>query len=828
MVGIVLVSHSRALAVAVRELVLSMTGGESRLALAAGVGEDRRELGTDAIEISEAIRAVHGPDGVLVIMDMGSALLSAETALELLDEPERRNVVFCSAPFVEGAVAAGVTAHMSAPLEQVKAEALQSLQAKKNALPEAEAIEEPAKLPPVGMPSGAQVLRLTIPNRHGLHARPVTRLIREMTPFASELTVRNLTNQRGPVSLKSLSAIAALEILHGHEIEITAIGQDASAALAKARELVESGLGDDLAAERAQTASLRNKSTSPLPLHRPIPVSPGIAIGPTHDSNPRSFSIPTHKSEDAEHETQRLQKAIAVVKSALQAKSDAMTGAMGTAAKIYEAQTLALQDPDLFSVAAQLISDERDNAIHAWEQAKEKIVARYAVLTDPYLRERAGDYEDVSDQVLAQLGAVRSTSEKMMAPGILVADDLSPGQVSELDPNLVLGVILRKGGPTAHSSILLKALGIPTLVQAQNLFENNRPHIIAFDGATGEAWLDPSIPQLEELRRRQREAQDHASANRHAALQPAVTADGHRVHVAANIGSVSEATKAAASGAEGVGLLRTEFLFLERTAPPSEEEQFQALRAIIACFPSRPVIVRTLDIGGDKEVSYLSLPRETNPFLGVRALRLCFTHEELFVPQLRAILRASHGAQLQIMFPMVADRGDLLRARALLEQVHQDLTEEKIHHNWPLPVGIMIEIPAAALQAESLAETADFFSIGTNDLTQYTLAADRGNPELLPYQDAAHPAVLRLVRQVVQGANRHGRPVAVCGEAASDEFTAALLVGLGVQELSVSIPAIARLKASLRRQKLHGLQALAERALACRTTAEVRELAREL
>ena len=830
MVGIVLVSHSRALALAVRELVLSMTGGKLALALAAGVGDDRRELGTDAIEISEAIHSVHGPDGVLVLMDMGSAILSAETALDLLDESVRDRVLFCAAPFVEGAVAAGVTASMGAPIQQVKAEALKSLQAKQTSLPEPETartVSAPAPIPSVEIPSTAKTIRLTVPNRHGLHARPIARLISEMAPFSSHLTIRNLNNLRGPISLKSLSAVATLEILHGHEVEVTAAGPDAPAALARVRELVASGLGDDLAHEAATPRIEPPGSPTTGLSRRPTPVSPGLVIGPVHRLGAVAFTIPENKVADPKAESQRLRAALNQVHDDLSARAARMSQSTGPSSQIYEAQLLALQDPDLVSTALEAISRERANAARAWSCATDQIVGRYADLTDPYLRERGSDYRDVGAQVLAVLGAAPAQPQQMTTPAILVADDLTPGEVSDLNPKLVLGVVLLKGGPTAHSSILLKALGLPTLVQAERTFGTAVPSVVAFDGATGELWLDPPPAKLEELRLLQKEASRQAEKAAEKSREPALTADGHHIHILANIGQVSDAANAAAAGAEGVGLLRTEFLFLDRNQAPSEEEQFEAMRTVASSFPGMPIVVRTLDIGGDKGVPYLAQEKEANPFLGVRALRLCFARPELFVTQLRATLRAGHGTCCRVMFPMVADRGDLLRARTILDEVHAALAAEKIPHAWPIEVGIMIEIPSAALQAEALAQEADFFSIGTNDLTQYTLAVDRGNPELLPYQDAVHPAVLKLIQEVVCGAAKHNRQVAVCGEVAADEFAAGLLVGLGVNELSVSASAIPQLKASLRKQRISRLRDLAKRALACQTAAEVRELARE-
>jgi multiphosphoryl transfer protein len=833
MVGIVLVSHSRALAESVQELVRSMTGPSLPLAIAAGAGENHKELGTDAVEIAEAIVSVKGPDGVLVLMDMGSAILSSETALDLLDEPVRRNVRFCAAPFVEGAVASGVTANLGAPLEEVYAEALASLKQKESALnghyPTPEA-------PPVTVEKNghankaAETIRVTVRNEHGLHARPAAQLIKEMRPFHAEITVRNVSNKRGPVSVKSLSGLASLEILRGNEIEFAASGDDAQGALEKIATLVENGLGDDLAAE-AKSSPAKRAPASPPVLRKttsgPIGIGGGFAIGRATYLGAAKVAVPQHKAGDIAAEIERLRTAVASAEKALEARRDEMTASVGEKdAGIYDAQMIALQDPELVDSAEGFIRAEGANAALAWDRANREIVARYEALSDPYLRERAADLEDVGRQVLELLvgKAARSLPTE---PGILIADNFTPQEVSQLNPKLVRGVILLDGGATAHSSILLRALGLPAVAQARSVFLNvdlTRPVPVALDGATGQIWLDPSADFIADLEARHADQRKREEEERRASVLPAATSDGHAVEIFANIGDVSEVDAALSHGAEGVGLLRTEFLFLDRAEAPTEEEQYAALRAIADKMKGKPLIVRTLDAGGDKSLPYLHMPGEDNPFLGVRAIRLSFSHEAIFDAQLRAILRAGHERDVRIMFPMIASLADLDRATECLEKVHRELEKENVPHLWPVKTGIMIEIPSAALLAEAMARQADFFSIGTNDLTQYTMAADRGNPGLASYHDALHPSVLRLISMVVDGARKHDRLVAVCGEAASDERSAAVFVGLGVQELSLSSAKIPHIKACLRRQSFTGLQKLAYSALHCHTAAEVRSL----
>jgi phosphocarrier protein FPr len=826
MVGIVLVSHSRSLALSVQELVRSMTGPGLPIAVAAGAGENHAELGTDAVEIAEAIKTVKGPDGVLVLMDMGSAILSAETALDLLDEDQRCGIRLCAAPFVEGAVASGVTANLGAPLDEVCAEALAALKQKQAAL----GYGQPAAVEPPDVQEGERV-RLKVRNLHGLHARPAARLINETRPFHSAITIRNVTNQRGPVSLRSLSNVALLEILQNHEIEIAASGDDARAALETISRLVESGIGEELpsTSNRKETAP-RAKATAPTRKSgsRPVPISGGIAIGPGIYFQSSKIEIPQHAAADITVEINRLQTALASVQKSLLLRTQQMSSTVGAAnAGIYEAQSLVLQDPELVESAVRLIEDEQRNAALAWDTVNRQMVSRYESLQDPYLRERASDLEDVGRQVLELLTAGATTTPRLLDAGILVADNLSPHQVSSLNPKQVLGVVLLDGGPTAHASILLKALGIPAVVQARAAFADadlQRLPTIAIDGSAGQVWRNPDEGFLAELRYHQSEERRRHDEERETCALPADTRDGHHVDIFANIGDISEVEPALQSGAEGVGLLRTEFLFLDRELAPTEEEQFQVMRAIADKMNGKPLTVRTLDAGGDKQLPYLHMAAEENPFLGVRALRLCFSQGEIFTTQLRAILRAGHERDLRIMFPMIATITDLDRATACLEQVHRDLQAANVPHLWPVKTGLMIEIPSAALQADALARQADFFSIGTNDLTQYTLAADRGNPDLAIYQDALHPAVLRLIEMVVQGARKHNRPVAVCGEAASDERAAAVFVGLGVTELSLTGAKIPHLKAVLRKQSLGNVQQLAQSALHCQTAAEVRAL----
>ena len=431
--------------------------------------------------------------------------------------------------------------------------------------------------------------------------------------------------------------------------------------------------------------------------------------------------------------------------------------------------------------------------------------------------------------MLLELGVQTHSDLPLNRQGVLVVDDLTPTQASQLQGSQVAGVICLDGGATSHSAILLRAFGLPCIAQARpmlvDLARERRGARLAFDGGTGEVWIDPDDHLLADLTARREQWKAHRSQQLLAANQPAVTTDGHVVEVLANVAQFADAEAAVRHGAEGVGLLRTEFLFLRRTAAPTEEEQVTALAPIAQLTDGRPLVIRTLDAGGDKDLPYLGMPPEANPFLGVRGLRLCLRRPALFQTQLRALLRVGVNHQLRVMFPMVSDPTELREAMQQLELAHASLAADHVPHLWPVSAGIMVEVPSAAIMAEDLAQHCDFFSIGTNDLTQYTLAADRGNPELGAFQDALHPAVLLLIQRIVDAAHRHGKRVAVCGEAAGDVAAALLFVGLGVDELSVTPRAIPGIKAALRSTSLKSLQNLAREAIRQSSAEAVRQQA---
>ena len=865
MIGIVLVSHSRALADALVDLVRQVSTADVSIAIAAGVGDDRLEFGTDAIELMEAIQSVYTEDGVLVLMDLGSAVLSAKMALDLLPQEIAEKVLLCPAPFVEGAIAAAVQAGVGSDLGTVNREARTAL------LPKDEQLGEEATIiagigvgstalagseyigenqdKPVSIPieKTGESIQLTIRNLHGLHARPAARFVKTAASFQSDIQVRNLTNGKGPVTAKSLNALATLGAVKDHDIIISASGPDSSTALQTLAKMVEEGFGEIQETGR-ESAAIVASPDRPIPpasgvepaiseageLHA-IPVSEGVAFGPFFRYQPPLPPISTERISNPQTAWTELQLALESTEKAIRQRRVQLTPTLGEEqAAIFDAHELILQDPDLLAKTYRLIFDNEMNPAAAWMQVIQETADSYKALDDSYLKQRAIDVLDVGRQVLFALaGKTEGIRLELKEPVILFAEELTPTETSALDMGKVLGLMTTGGGPTSHSAILARALGIPAVSGVSQIFtklENGTT--IGLDGFEGAIWVNPQEERLSDLSRRRNRWLEERQRLLRSSHELATTRDGQRIEVVANVGSVQDSIGAADNGAEGIGLLRTEFLFLTRTTPPTEEEQYRVLCQIGEALTQEgrydwPIIVRTLDVGGDKELPYIQLAPEANPFLGVRALRLSLRKPELFSPQLRAILRAGFGYHFRIMFPMVANLDEILQARQCIEQAHRELDQEGIPHRWPIEMGIMVEIPSAAILSPILAPHVEFFSIGTNDLTQYTLAAERGNPLLSGLADALHPAVLSLIGEVAQASHKYGKFTGVCGELAGDPFAVPVLVGLGVDELSMNPSAIPRVKSVLRAVDLKETQALADLVLAASGAPEARGIAKD-
>ncbi len=665
----------------------------------------------------------------------------------------------------------------------------------------------------------------------GLHARPAAVVAARARRYAAE--VRLVKNER-EANARSVVSIMALEVDGGDTVTVMARGDDAHAAIAGISETLSRGIGE--APTGAPTAYGTLSATSPaeaapeqpgLPLQgaehrdilRGVAASPGVAIGRIfqlrHDD-----TVAEQRAADPTYERRALEAAIAsahVQLEALQVRLAAEADA--DRAAIFAAHQELLEDPEVLDAAAQKIRTGA-SAAYAWQLAYRSQAERLAALKSPLLAGRAADLADVGRRVLHLLAGKEPVRHNITTDAIVVAEDLSPSDAASLDRARLRGFCMTLGSATSHAAILARALGIPAVSgidpRALDVASGTRA---VLDGTRGVLQLDPSEDDEVRVAGRQRVDEDRRRTDLAMAMHPAVTTDGHRIEVVANIGSEDEARQVPLQGGEGVGLLRTEFLFMERPVAPDEEEQTRVYEAIArALGPERILVIRTLDVGGDKPLSYLPIGTEPNPFLGERGIRLLLNRRDVLETQVRAILRASGAGRIAVMFPMIATFAEWTAAREIVETVRRDLDVPTI------PVGIMVETAAAALLADVFAEQADFFSIGTNDLTQYTVAMDRSNPRLAPQVDGLHPAVLRLIERTVAGAHARKRWVGVCGALAADPQAVPILIGLGVDELSVAVPALPAVKTQVRTLDFERCRTLARQALAAPDAIDVRAL----
>jgi multiphosphoryl transfer protein len=807
-VGLVIVSHSATLATGVIELAREMGGGEVAIEAAGGMADG--EIGTDAERVREAVERARSPDGVLVLMDLGSAVMSAEMATEMIDA-DGGPVLLSEAPLVEGVVAAAALAGAGASLDEVAREARGALRMKVGQL----AVQEPEseEAPSIESEDGLAIeARLPVQNRLGLHARPAARFVAAVGGFDARVEVSNATRDRGPANGGSLIGLATLAVAQGDEIAVLARGPQAAEALDALRALAADNFGDAL--EDGPTEPDAGPGDEPAAAPRAgaqlrgVPASPGIAIGPARRLRPRELVVEGGPSGTPAEERARLDAARAAVSQELEEVRAAVTSRGGAeAADIFGAHALLLDDAAITEPAFRRI-EEGDGAAQAWQASAAEAAEAFRALDDPYMRERAVDVEDVSGRVLTRLGCA-AAGPALEGPGIVLAGELTPGEAAGLDPGSAWAIATARGGATAHAAILARALSIPAVVGVgEALLEISEATPLVLDGEAGLVDVDPG----DEAVAKRRAEQDAAEAQRRTLMarahEPGALADGRRVEVFANVGSAAEAARAIELGAEGVGLLRTEFLFLDREEPPSEEEQVEVIGQIARNLEGRPVVVRTLDAGADKPLPFLRQEPEDNPFLGRRGIRLSLAEPDLLRTQLRAILRVAEHHPLKVMFPMVATLEEVRAARELLDEAREGLASRA-----ELEVGVMVEVPALALQAAKFAPHVDFFSIGTNDLAQYTMAAERGNAALAGLLDASLAPVLALIAVVTEAAAEHGRWVGVCGELAGEPEAAVLLAGLGVRELSMAASRIPAVKAALRETDTEAATAAARRAL---------------
>lgn len=556
-----------------------------------------------------------------------------------------------------------------------------------------------------------------------------------------------------------------------------------------------------------------------------IGAAPGVAIGPAVVHTLEVPALPADTILPPAEEQARLDTALEAMTARLARLGElAASSADAEAAEIFEAHAMFLEDDEFAGAARRRLDASGTPAEQAVARTVAELAAEFEELGDEYFAQRAMDIRDIGAQLIRiLLGMEVGGLETIDRPSVVVAEDLTPSETVTIPPGMALGFCTAQGSPTSHTAILARSMGIPAVIGVGSA-DIESGTMLAIDGGAGKVWIDPdedTTARIQSIMSEQARVRDAAQAK---ADMPATSRDGVTVEIGANVGGGADAVRASQSGAEGVGLFRTEFLFIDRGQAPSEDEQFAAYREVFEAMGSRPVVVRTLDVGGDKDVPGIELGTELNPFLGKRGLRLTLAEPELFRTQLRAVLRAAVGANLKLMFPMVNSVAEIVAARQAVESAAASLAADGVEGATDFEIGIMIEIPAAAVTADVLAPHVDFFSIGTNDLTQYTLAVDRTNPAVAPMADAFHPAVLRLIDIVIRAGHDAGKWVGMCGELAGDPLAAPVLLGLGLDEWSMNPPAIPLVKERVRTLSATECRPIAQACLKADSPEAVREI----
>ncbi len=553
-----------------------------------------------------------------------------------------------------------------------------------------------------------------------------------------------------------------------------------------------------------------------------IGASPGIAIGKVLLLKKEELNFQHMTITDVEGEKKKLHKALEISKQQLEEIKKTSTEQQRS---ILDAHVMILEDPELISSVEGKIDSEKLNVEAVLDEVLKMFIAIFEGMDNEYMKERAADIRDVGQRLVMNLmGKEQLNLQELKEPVILAAHDITPSDTAQMDREMVLGFITDIGGRTSHSAIMARSMEIPAVVGLGNITEEVKMgDTIILDGKEGTILINPDSSVIEEYAKRREEEEEVKRELRKLVNSDTVSKDGVKVELASNIGNPKDAKKAHENGAEGIGLYRTEFLYMDRSSLPTEEEQFKAYKEVLEIMGDRPVVIRTLDIGGDKELPYLNLPKEMNPFLGYRAIRICLDEKEIFKTQLRALLRASVYGNLKIMYPMISSVEEVRQANEILEEVKQELKAVNINYSTEIEVGIMIEIPAAAVISDILAKEVDFFSIGTNDLIQYTTAVDRMNEKISYLYNPFNPAVLRLIKTVIDNGHKAGIWVGMCGEVAGDQRLIPILLGMGLDEFSMSASSVLPARKQIQGLCYEEMKGIAEKVLEISTAKEIEE-----
>lgn len=833
MVGIVIVSHSEALAESLKNLASQVSKNMVKIAAAGGVDDPNDPVGTDAMKILTAIQEVYSPDGVIVFMDLGSAILSAETALDFIEDSWKPNIFLSSAPLVEGVISSTVQAAAGISVRHILGEAELALQPKQSQLGHSKPNEQDVADVKDQERFNVILEGYKLRNTMGLHARPAARIVTTCAIYDAEARIRNVSKSGPFVNAKSMNSLITLNAVQGDEVEIETSGPDSMQLQSKLGKMFSTNFGES-------TAPLVRKSFIHLEEQtearkkgfiQGISVAPGYAIGAVKHYDLELPTIPKEIISDVKSELKKLEDALGRAKDEVVDIIESGTSTISAEdAAIFEAQILLIQDPELLQIVKNKITDQQLSASYAWRITLDEFIEFYEAATSgSQLSTRVADLIDVGLRVLEKITGETYNKLEVHEPVILITEELHPSDVASIDTNNILAICTTKGSENSHSAILARSLGIPSIFGMGKLIrELPEGDVIAVDGELGILYTSPESTFLAEMEKKRvdwLEFKVQASKKR---LEPAVTKDGTHLDVMANVGSLADVYQALEQGAEGIGLFRSEFIFMSTGNYPSEEDQFNVYNRAASLLAGKPLTIRTIDIGGDKPVPYLSIEREDNPFLGWRGIRYSLDQCELFKTQLKAILKASHKKNVSVMFPMLSTLEELLRAKKLLETCKQELVSESIPFDENIKTGVMIEVPAAVTMLDELLEHSDFISIGTNDLTQYIMAADRTNSRVAELSSHYQPAVIRTIEHIVSKATKAGKPVSMCGEMARDTRLTSLLAGFGLRSFSMSSNGIPEFKWRARKIDLSGIESYCNEVLSLKDIKQIKEILKEV
>ncbi len=801
MISIVVISHSKILADGVKELALQMSQNKVAIEAIGGIHEDgQHKIGTDPKAILEKMEALGSKNEVLVLMDIGSAIMSAEIAKEMLPPDIEKNIYLCEAPLVEGAIAAAAQAMTGANIETVLAEAKNALLGKTTLLKPKDSIEQNASIDQSLEIDVYESFDLLVPNKLGLHARPAVRLVEIVSRYEVNALV-SITKENF-IPANSISQIGTLGAQQGDILHFKIAGKDAELLISALRDFQKINFGDSPNEKKSDSkeplVSIPDESPNiDNGIVQGVAASKGIAIGKVKLFQKDAPSIIKETISDTQTEIEHLEMAIQRAISQLKVTKTTLQVAKKEEAQIFDFHILFLEDRGFIQKVINQIENEKINAAFAWKENIEIVKDQYLNMKTTYLQERVVDINELGNKVLLEIVGDENKNIELLEPSILVLEELGPAQTINLDKTKVLGIVTAKGGNTSHSAILSRSLGIPAIVNIGSAIDSIQDgEEIAMDGTIGKIWIGKKHAKAIQNIRKQKKLETQRIEQLLAkAQEPAITKDSKQISILANVSSPEEAKMAFKNGAEGIGLYRTEFLYMNREKAPSESEQYTTYRAVAANMEGYPVVIRTLDVGGDKPIPYLKIGEEKNPFLGLRGTRYCLQDVELFKTQLRAICRVSAEFPIKVMFPMVGVLEEVLSIKEILKEVQQELTKEQIPYNPKMPIGIMVEIPSVIYLIPELSRELDFLSIGTNDLTQYLLAIDRENESAAKYRSALHPSVLRAIREIIQSSDIE---VGMCGELAGNPLAINLLLAFGLEKFSMNSPIIPDIKEIVR------------------------------